>query len=289
MNKRNIESFLDFKRNSNGFVCDVDGKRDSYIESFLRIVNHNYNNVNCVDFFEFGSAEYNISMDGPRSGISSHFMGLATGFNYKCFDAYIEKNDFDVIADLMNNFVEIKNNDFEKNNFSSTNWKKSLAEYSGLSPEKDLSDIIVKAPFMDCCSDFFGLYENVNLEDLRHKISKFSIDDYSNIVELIKDSKKPVLLSNNVLNAPNLSRDFSFWKLDEGFHVHSGDIVEFARELGVGLDVDYYYSKGKEFNQKDLFLKRFKKRFGLREDLKVELSNRCNDGRHCYFYWNTEK
>lgn len=289
MTSKTIKEVCSCAENGDGISCNFNGKRLSDLEGILGIVKAKFQKIQNVDFFEFGSQEWNPSHYGPRSGMGAHFMGAGSCLSYKCFDANSSSEDFDANVGLINAYRQAEKQESRYNGlivkYKDPIFWKAKEKFESLNDDKDLSDTFVRIRNEEYFKNFYEFYENIDLNELKEEVQKFSINDYGKISEEIEKSENPIVYSNSVLNAPNLTREFYFWNIKNAFHVHSGSIRELSKELRVDLGWKFSASNGKSFDMKEEFIDSFKSAFGLSDyDIGVQ-----NDDSRYFLFWDSSK
>ncbi len=270
-----IQNFIEFSKSENNFNCKIGEEKLDGLENILKIVEDNYSQIEEANFFEFGSAHYNLSTYTVRSAKHSHFMGFGTNLNYKCFDAYVEENDFDVLRNLMNAFnkaekITSKITGITYPKYNDPIWDSAEKKFLELDDKKDFADTFVRIKNEEYYKKFFGFYDKIDLDKLKKEIKNFSVKDYSKILNEIKDSKNQVIFSQQVFNCPNLSQEYPFWKIEKGFQIHRGNIRELSENLNFDLNMRFRGTAGRIFDNKEEFVTKFQKRFDL-QDKNVQL------------------
>ncbi|MDA3836114.1 MAG: hypothetical protein PF542_00670 [Nanoarchaeota archaeon] len=245
-------------------------------EKMLEIANANVGEVEGLDFFEFGSAEYNIFNKIPKSGKVSHFMMLGTDLSYACFDSEIGESDFDLICEIINIHKRIMAGVFLVND--DCRLRECIDIYSKACQEKDLPVPFVYEVFAKEVP-ILGMYYDLNLDILKERVAESSCGSYGEISGRVLGSEKSVIFSFNVLNAPSLSFESSFWNISGAFHIHGVNEVEMLAELGLSA---YFENKVDRRGLLKLgisveeFVLKFKEKFGVLGNVQYE------DG---FFWW----
>ncbi|MEA3413920.1 MAG: hypothetical protein U9Q99_00125 [Nanoarchaeota archaeon] len=287
MGSKTIKKVCNYLENNKEISCDFNGKKLNDLEEILNIAKSRFQKIENVDFFEFGSQEWNPSHYGPRSGMGAHFMGTIINLSYKCFDAFSEPKDFDANIGLIDAYKTAEKQESKYNGLivkykDSIFWE-AKENFESLNKNKDLSDTFVMTRNEEYFKNFYEFYEGVDLNELKKEIEKFSIDDYDKISEKINESSNPIVYSNNVLNAPNLTNKFNFWNIENTFHIHSGNIHELSKNLGVNLGWRFSVSKGEKFDMKKELIYNFKSMFDL-FNYNINIQN--NTFRY-FLFWNS--
>ena len=284
---KSVKSVCNYVENNGDIICAFNGKKLDALEEILSIAKSKFPKLSDVDFFEFGSQEWNPSHFGPRSGMKAHFMGVGTDLSYRCFDAYSGCVDFDVNLELIKAYKKadkeedkylgliIKFDDFEFYN--------AKKKFESLGENKDLSQVFVRVRNEEYFKKFYEFYDGVDLVELKNEIRNFSVDDYGVMKEQIKESKSPLIYSSNVLNSPNLTYKYNFWNIDGAFHIHSGNIDELAEIVGINLGLEFRFSDGKKFDAREEFVDSVSRKFCLL-DYDVNLKN---DSFRYFLFWNS--
>jgi len=159
---------------------------------------------------EFGGLPHWITSNGGNvTGSASHFFSLSD-ISYKVYD------------------IGYSHIDFQEH----IRWHLSSMEEevnSGMSQE-ELFDM---APV-------YKQYHGMDFDRLYHDVSDAAFESYSDAVQhihdLIKKNQRPIIISSEVLNDPDLDRDKQFWKLP-GFHIHRGFLHEICNEWDLYPDI----------------------------------------------------
>jgi len=282
MEKIGFEDSFSFLRRNEGqktiFECSDEIGRLWGVEKMLEIAALNFESVDKIDFFEFGSSEYNIFNKIPKSGKVSHFMMVGTNLNYSCFDAGIGEEDFDLICEIIEIHKRIMAGVFLVND--DNRLKECIDIYSKSCREKDLPVPFVYEVFAKEIP-ILGVYYDLNLDILKERISKTSCKTYLEISNKINNSKNALIYSFNVLNAPTLSLEAPFWKIKKKFHIHGVNEVELLAKMGIS---NFFNDKLDRRGILELgitvqdFILKFKEMFEITGDVKYQ------EG---FFYWNS--
>lgn len=248
------------------------------LEKMLEIVDREFNDVFDVDFFEFGSAEFSLFTKIPMSGKVSHFMMFGTSLSYSCFDSKICESDFDLVCEVVCLHKKIMSGDFiEEEDFR---LKECLDIYAKKYQKKDLPAPFVYEALAEEIPSL-GIYYDLNLKELKKRIQDSSCKSYQDILKRISEKNNSVIFSLNVLNAPTLSFDDCFWKIENVFQIHGVNEVELLAKMGFS---DYFENKLDRRGLKELgisveeFVSKFKEMFLVDSDVKYE------DG---FFFWKS--
>ncbi len=284
-----VKEVCNFSGKGDTFICDFNGKRLIDLEETLRIAQSKFRKIKHIDFFEFGSQEWNPSHEGPRSGMGAHFMGLGTDLLYGCFDAYSEPIDFDANVKLIEGYEKA-----EKDYTRYCGWMveykdpifwEAKKNFESLSADKDLSDSFISIRNEKYFKKFYQHYKGVDLNKLKKDIQNFSINDYARINEEIQQSENPLVYSINVLNAPNLTDKCAFWNIENAFHIHSGSTRELSEFLNFDLGLKFFHTNGSIFEKKDEFIDTFAQRFDV---MNYDVNMHTVDGIY-FISWDASK
>ena len=223
-----------------------------------------------VSIFEFGAHQCDVTATDnymPFNPAISHFFATQQeiAVKYFAFDSELKKDHFDMAADSV----------------------KSLYLEGTLKHH---------APLL------FKIYGDVDLEELYEKVLQVSCGNYGDIVKKVKETnerrKLPIIFSNQVLNDPELNKDFPFWNL-QGLQIHNCNFVEICNymdlaeeELAANVKKAHpmEWSLKAERDYRDEFLKRpqeyinrFKQTFKLNG---VNLNYFFPDGDMTYYWIN---
>jgi len=286
MNLKSIKHICKYTENDQEIICDFNGKRLTYLEKILSITKSKHPKIQNVNFFEFGSQEWNPSHFGPRSGINAHFMGAGTNLSYKCFDAYSEPIDFDANTALIKAYKQASKEEDKYLGviikYKDANFWKAKEKFESLNKKKDLSQVFVLVKNEEYFKKFYEYYDGIDLDELKKENQKFSINNYDLIKNMIKESTNQVIYSKQVLNSPNLTDKYTFWNIENALHIHSGNIQELAEILQIKLDWNFKFSNGQKFNTKKEFLDEFKHKHNItKHDVKLQ-----NDDYDYFISWD---
>jgi hypothetical protein len=289
MSLKKIKEVCKYTDNNQEIICNFNGKRLHGLEKILILAKSQFQEIENINFFEFGSQEWNPSHYGPRSGVNAHFMGAGTNLSYQCFDAYSESKDFDANVELIDAYNKSEKQKSEimglRVKYDDPIFVQAKEKFESLSKNKDLSDNFIRIRNEEYFKKFYEFYENIDLDELKKEIQKFSVNDYNIINNMIKKSKCSVVYSTNVLNAPNLTNKYNFWNIENAFHIHTGSIQELAETLEIELGWTFLASKGKKFDMKEEFISSAINKFSLLNyDVKIQ-----NDDSKYLLFWDASK
>lgn len=248
------------------------------VEKMLEIADRNMGDISKLNFFEFGSAQFNIFNKIPMSGKVSHFMMFGTNLNYFCFDSEIGCNDFDLVFEVVNLHKKIISGDFISDD--EIRLKQLLDSYAEICRKKDFPVPFVYEALAEEIPSL-GVYYNLDLNKLKLRIKKSSFMDYHEMLSRVGSLENNVIFSLNVLNSPNLSLDYTFWNVEGVFHIHGVNEVELLSKMKLSK---YFEDKADKRGLVDLgisveeFISKFRKMFGVNNEVYYE------DG---FFYWKS--